>query len=106
MTAVANRHGFQTKITADAILQMHDIIAFFQIGEINVERGTRRQRVRRFLPARSLDFVTPENFRIGHDDEFRLVTKKTACERTDGLRDSRRQRCWFCLWTPAIRLPA
>ena len=62
---------------------MHDIIAFFQIGEINVERGTRRQRVRRFLAARPLNFVTPKNFRIGDNDEFRFVANKAASERAD-----------------------
>ena len=83
MTAVANRHELQTEITPDAVLQMHDQIAFFQIREINVERGTRRQRVRGFLAARTLDFVTPENFRIGDDHQLRLVANETARERAD-----------------------
>ena len=65
------------------MLQMHDQVAFFQIREINVERGTRGQRVRGFLSARTLDFVTPKNFRIGDDDQFCLVANETARERTD-----------------------
>ena len=62
---------------------MHDIIAFFQIGEINVQRGARGQRVRRFLAARSLDFVTAKNFRIGDDDKFCFVANESASERAD-----------------------
>ena len=65
------------------MLQMHDQIAFLQIGEINVERGTRGQRVRGFLAARPLDFVAAENFRVGDDDEFRLVANKAASERAE-----------------------
>src|ERR1017187_2903919 len=80
MTAVANRHQFQTEITPDAVLQLHDQIAFLQIREINVERGARGQRVRGFLAARSLDFVAAENFRIGDDDEFGLVADETTGE--------------------------
>ena len=83
MAAVADGHQFQTEITPDAVLQMHDIIAFFQVREINVERGARGLRVRRFLPARTLDFVTAENFRIRHDHQFRFVINKAARERTD-----------------------
>ena len=83
MAAVADRHGFQTEITPDAVLQMHDKIAVFQIREINVERGAGGLRVRRFLAARTLDFVASEDFRIGDDDEFRLVTNETASERAD-----------------------
>ena len=62
---------------------MHDEIAFFQIGEINVQRGTRGLRVRRFQPARTLDFVAAKNFRVGDDDQFRLVTNKSARERAE-----------------------
>src|SRR5271154_4609211 len=62
---------------------MHDVITFFQISEINIERGTRGKRVRRFLAAWPLDFVTPKNFRVGDDDQFRLVTNKSASERAD-----------------------
>ena len=62
---------------------MHDEIAFFQVGEINVERGTRGLGVRRFLAARTLDFVTAKNFRIGDDDQFRLVANKAAGQRAD-----------------------
>ena len=71
------------------MLQMHDEIAFLQIGEINVERGTRGQGVRGFQPARTLDFITPKNFRIGDDDEFRLFADETARQRADvDLQDS------------------
>src|ERR1017187_4228187 len=82
MTAAARRQILQTEITTDAVLQMHDQIAFFQIGEINVERRTGRQRVRRFLAARTLDFVTAKNLRIRDDDQLCFVTNEAASERT------------------------
>src|SRR5882724_7382514 len=89
MVAVADRHYFQTKITPDAILQMHDEIAVVQIGKINVERRTCGQRVGIFLAARTLDFVTSKNFRVGDDDEFCFRVNKSASERTQMSRGSR-----------------
>ncbi len=65
------------------MLQMHNKIAVFQIREINVECGARSLRVRRFLAARTLDFVASEDFRIGDDHELRFVTNEAAGERTD-----------------------
>ncbi len=78
----AGRRGqiFQAEISSDAVLQMHDQVAFLQFSEINVERGAGGQRVRRFQPARTLDFVTAKNFRVGDDDQFRLVANKTTGE--------------------------
>ena len=76
----ADRQIFQTEITPDAVLQMHDEIAFLQIREINVQRRTRGLGVRRFEPARALDFVAAKNLRIGDDHEFGFVAKKTASE--------------------------
>ena len=62
---------------------MHDQIAFFQIGEINVERGPGRQRVRGFLTARALDFVAAKNLRVGDDYELGLVADEATRERTE-----------------------
>jgi hypothetical protein len=70
MTAAARRQVFQTKEFPNAVLQMNDKVAFLQFGEVNVERGTGGQRVRGFQPAWPLDFVAPENFRVGDDDEL------------------------------------
>ena len=78
MTAAACRQVFQTKKTADAVLDVDDEVAFLQFGEINVERGAGRERMRRFQPAWALDFVASENFRVGDDNEFCLVAEKTA----------------------------
>ena len=83
MAALAHRHHFQTPITPDAVLQMHDQIAFLQIREIDVERRARGLRMGIFLPARALDFVAPKNFRIGDNDDFCRVANKSASERTD-----------------------
>ena len=80
LTATANRHGLQTEITPDAVLQMHDEIAVIQVGKINVECRAGGQRVRRFLAARPLDFVASEDLRIGVDNQFRLVADKSASE--------------------------
>ena len=74
---------FQAEKSADAVLEVDDEVAFLQFGEINVERGAGGERVRRFQPARALDFVAAKNFRVGDDDEFRLVAKKTAGKRAD-----------------------
>ena len=83
MTAAARRQVFQTKESSNPVLQMDDEVAFFQFGEINVERGTGRQRVRRFQPAWTLDFVAAKNFRVGDDDQFRLVTNEAARKGAD-----------------------
>ena len=83
LSPVRDGQNFQTEITPDAMLQMHDVIAFLQFGEINVQRGARGLRVRRFEPARTLDFVTAKNFRIGHDHQFGFVANETARQRAD-----------------------
>jgi hypothetical protein len=62
---------------------MHDQVAFLQIGEINVERRAGRQRVRRFEPARPLDFVASENFRVRDDNQLCFIADKAAGERAD-----------------------
>ena len=62
---------------------MNDIIAFRQFRKIDVQRGAGGNRMRRLEPARALDFVPSENFRIGDDDEFRLVAHEAARDRTD-----------------------
>ena len=77
------RQIFQAEKFSDAVLEMDDEIAFLQIGEINVERGTGCERMRRFEPARALDFVSPENFRVGDHDQFCLVADETTGERAE-----------------------
>ena len=62
---------------------MHDKISIVQIGEINVERGTRSQCVRRFLASRTLDFVTAENFRVGDNDQFCFFANEAARQITN-----------------------
>ena len=83
LVPAADGQIFQAEISPDAVLQMDDEVAFLQFGEINVERGTGGQRVRRFQPARTLDFVTAKNFRVGDDDQFGLVAEETARERAE-----------------------
>ncbi len=58
----SRRQIFQTEITSDAVLQMHDQIAFLQIREINVERGTRGQRVRRISGGAAAGFCNARKF--------------------------------------------
>jgi hypothetical protein len=93
MTAAARRQVFQTKKSADAVLDVNDEVAFLQFGEINVERGAGRERMRRFQPARALDFVASENFRVGDDNEFCLVAEKTAGESAEMSPKSNFQAC-------------
>ena len=71
---------------------MNDEVAFFEFGEVNVERGAGRQRVRRFEPARPLDFVTPEDFRVRDDDEAGSVRNEAASERAKVSTDGGRSR--------------
>src|SRR2546425_12340280 len=68
------------------MLQVNDIIAFFQFRKINIQRGSGGNRVRRLEPARALDFVASENFRIGDDDELRLVAHEATRERAQQRR--------------------
>ena len=62
---------------------MDDEVAFLQFGEVNVECGAGGECVWRFQPARTLDFVASENFRVGDDNQPDLVAEKTAGERAD-----------------------
>src|ERR1035437_2594676 len=82
---------------------MNNIIAFFQVGKINVERGTCGLRVRGFLAARPLDFVTAKNFRIRDDDEFGFVANEATGEGAEMRPKSKVQGCAcstdFGLWT-------
>ena len=89
MTAAANRQVFQTKEPSNPVLQMNDKVAFFQFGKVNVEGGPGGQCVRRFQPAWPLDSVTPENFRVGDDNELCFFAKKSPGERADVSRRSR-----------------
>ena len=77
------RQIFQPEKPADAVLKVDDEVAFLQFGEIDVERRTGGQRVRRFQPARSLNFVASKNFGVGDDDEFGFVAKETTRKRAD-----------------------
>ena len=36
--SAANGQHLQTQVTANAVLQMDDVIAFFQVREVNIER--------------------------------------------------------------------
>ncbi len=83
LSSRSRRQIFQAEKSADAVLEVDDEVAFLQFGEINVERGTGGERVRRFQPARTLDFVAAKNLRVGDDDEFGVVAKETAGKRAD-----------------------
>ena len=70
----------QTGIPADAMLQMDHIIAFLQIGKIDVQQRARGLGVRRFQSTRPLNFVTPENLRVRHDHEFALIVNEPTSQ--------------------------
>ena len=57
---------------------MDDVIALFKFAEIDVERRTHPDGVRRFHAARSLHFVAAEDFGVGNDNKFAVVKKKTS----------------------------
>ena len=76
LRAARRRQQLANRVTPDAVLQMHDVIAFLQIGEIDVQQRTRGLRVRRFEPARTLHFVAAENLRVGDDDELARRSKR------------------------------
>ena len=75
--------NLQTKKSPDAVLDVDDVIAFLELGKINVEQRARGGGVRRLEPARALDFVAPENLRVGDDDEFGLLVDEAARERAE-----------------------
>src|SRR5207245_10759552 len=98
----------QTEITSDAVLDVDDVIAFLEFTEVDVERGTRRLRVRRLEPARALDFVAAEDFRVGDDHEPRGVAQEPARQRAAvgrrGQGAVRSGNVWpFALRTPHFR---
>src|SRR5262245_28368073 len=74
---------------------MNYVIAVFQLGEINVEGRTRRLRMRRFQPARTLHLVTAENLRVGDDNQLAFVIKKAACQSANVERGSFRTQAIF-----------
>ena len=50
------------------MLQMDDVIAFFQLGKVNVQNRTSRLRVGRLQSARALNFVAAKDLRVRDDD--------------------------------------
>ena len=65
------------------MLDVDDVIAFFKIGEVNVEEGTRGLGVSRFEAARTLDFVAAEDFGVSDNDELAVLVHEAASERAD-----------------------
>ena len=57
---------------------MHDIITLLQLGEINVQQRSRRQRMGRFEPAGTLNLVAAEDLGIGDDYQLALIVKEAA----------------------------
>src|SRR5205807_10504523 len=81
--ARADWQHLQPDVTPNAVLQMDDIVAFFQLGEIYVQRRTRRLRVWRFQAAWPLHLVTPKDFRVCYHHQLRFVIQKPARQRTE-----------------------
>ena len=76
--AGAQRQDLQPDIPPNPVLQVNDIVALLQLGEINVQGRTRRLRVRRLEAARPLHLVTPEDLGVGDDDQPGLVAEEAA----------------------------
>ena len=65
------------------MLEVDHVIAFFEFGEIDVERRTHCRGLRHLQPAWTLDFVSTEDFRVGDDDQFCFTENKTTAERAE-----------------------
>ena len=65
------------------MLQMDDVIAFLQLGKVNVQYRTSRLRVGRLQSARALNFVAAEDLRVRDDDQFPFFINKTASQRAE-----------------------
>ena len=65
-----HRQDLQPKITPDAVLQMHDVIAHTQVGKIDFKRRAGGGGVGRLEPARPLRSGSAKDFRVGDDDQL------------------------------------
>ena len=79
---LAPRRGehLQPLKSSDAVLEMHDVIAFFQLAEINVHRRARGNRVRGLHAPRPLHLVATKYLRVRHDHELRRLAEEPARE--------------------------
>ena len=84
VTALGGGHDVQSEVAADAVLEMDDVIAFLQFGEIDVEQGAAGGGVRGLEAAGALHLVAAENFRVRDDDEFGGLKEKAARESAQG----------------------
>jgi hypothetical protein len=66
-------HGFQTKVATDAVLDVNNEITVVQICEINLHCRTHCLCVWRLEPARALNPVTSEDFRVGNNNESGFI---------------------------------
>src|ERR1044071_2468857 len=76
----ALRKYLQTQISTDPVLKMDNIIACFQIREVDVQRRPCCLSMRRLEAARSLDLITAEDLRVSDNYQLRLLAKKTTRE--------------------------
>ena len=67
---VGGRQRLQTAEDPDAVLEMDDMIALLEIREVDLERGTHRLRMGRLEAPGALHLVSPEDLRVGDDDEL------------------------------------
>ena len=76
------RHYFHAEIPSDAVLHMHHIIALFQLGEVDVERGFHYRAGATFHSARPLHFVSAKYLRITHHDPVPGAVKESPAQCT------------------------
>src|SRR5207247_3038503 len=81
LRAAAGGECRKTEIATDTVLDMDDVIAFFEIREVNVQERARGLGVSGFEAARALDFVAAEDFGIGNDDELAVLVHEATGER-------------------------
>src|SRR5258708_27040048 len=59
--SAAARQRLQADVTANAMLEVHDVVALLQVGEVNVKQGAGSLGVARFQPPGTLDFRSEEH---------------------------------------------
>ena len=63
------------------MLDVHDVIAFLEFGEVDVQGGTRGDGVRGLHAPGPLEFVAPEDLGIGDDHAGAFGEEETSAQR-------------------------
>jgi len=92
-SGLAGGEQLQALEASDAVLEMHHVVAFLQLAEIDVHRRAGGECVRRFHASRPLDFVASEDLRVRHHHESGCLANETARQGTEGQPLERGRPC-------------